>query len=230
MKKTMLLVLIALLVPSGINVLGTPDTPGAKQNAIRGAWVHRDFYYVFLDSVMTAVKIAGEPKGYKTFKYTVQEMGGIALIRYGRDLEKTADNQFLLIDDITDSTAVFAFPTVFARQDSGSGFIGVWRHARDTKSVLLTVGSGSIDYRDLELDTSTGILTTKAERRGFYQPGKGKYSGRFSVVFDDGTKTTLIPIVFRNVMYLFDVSPRKSVFLRADNAPSFRDYQEAVKH
>lgn len=229
MKKIIFILLLSILVPSGLTVFGVPDLPGTKQDAIRGAWVHRDFYYVFLDSVMTAVKINGEPKGYKSFKYTMKDLGSVSLIRYGRDLAKSGDNQFLLVDVVTDTTAVFAYPTAFARQDSSSGFLGKWHYVRDTKSIELIVGSGSIDYREMTLNVDTGEITTVVTRHGFYKGGKGKNMGRFSVVFDDGTKTTLIPIVFGNVMYLFDLSPRKSVFLRSSNAPTYRDYQEATK-
>jgi len=229
MKKiALLLFFAAATIPSGIRVLGTPGEIGDKKELLRGVWVHRGFYYVFRDSVMTAVKVSGEPKGYKTFKYTIEKFNGVSLLRYGKDITDSTDNDFLLVGDVTDSTAVLAYPTPFIRADSSKGLIGTWKHVEELTAIFLTIGAGTLDYRELVLDSTTGEIRTTVQRHGFYRAGKGKNTGRLFVNFDDDTKTVLLPIVFGDLMYLFDLSPRKSVFLRTDRAPTFRDYQRAV--
>lgn len=227
MKKLALLIfLIAAVIPSGMKVLGITETQVDTISAIQGSWMHRGFYYVFKDSVMTAAHLSGEPKGFKTFHYTVQEMGAIQLIRYGKNLSDSRDNGFLLVDSVTDSTAVFAYPTIFIRSDSSSGFTGEWKHSKDLRSIQISVGSGTIDYREMSVDAVTGALVTETVRHGFYRPGKGKNTGRFLISYDDGASVTVVPVIFGDVMYFFDISPRKSMFLRSDYEPTFRDYQQ----
>ena len=188
MKKLALLVfLIAAVIPSGMKVLGITETQVDTAKAIQGSWVHRGFYYVFRDSVMTAANLVGEPKGFKTFHYTIQNMGAIQLIRYGKNLSDSGDNSLILVDSVTDSTAVFAYPTIFIRTDSGSGFTGEWRHSKDLRAIQLSVGSGAIDYREMTVDTVSGALTLETVRHGFYRPGKGKNTGRFVISLDDGS-------------------------------------------
>jgi len=230
MKKIALLFFIlAAMVPSGMKVLGIPGDPEDKREAIIGAWVHRGFYYVFQDSVMTAVKISGEPKGFKSFRYTLEALGNIDLIRYGADLADTRNNEFLLLGTVTDSTAVIAYATPFVRADSSKGFVGTWKNVVDMKAIVLTVGAGTIDYSEIFLDGSTGRTVTTEQRLGFYRGGKGRNSGKFYISFDDGSKATLLPIIFGDVMYLFDISPRKSVFMKTDRAPTFREFQQAAE-
>lgn len=229
MKKVpLLLSLSAIVMTFGLKVLGIPDGQDDIGTAIQGAWEHHGLYYMFEDSVMTAVKMTGETKGYKTFHYTVHSMGNLRLIRYGKDLKKTRDNRLLLVDDVTDSTAVIAYSTVFVRSDSGNGFNGTWKHTRDLKSIVISVGNGTFDYSELTIDESTGELVVTSERHGVCQGGKGKNMGRFRIRFDDGTQVTVVPVIFGDIMYFFDLSPRKSMFFKTDSAPTFREYKKAI--
>ena len=229
MKKTAIfLFILTAVILSGIKAPGTPETPGEIKDAIIGSWIHREFYYDFQDSVLTAVKIEGEPRGYKTFRYTMENMGGHVFIRYGKDLIDSSDNDFLYVDNVTDSTAVLAIATPFVRADSSKSFTGTWKHVKNLNAVVMTIGTGTIDYFELYLEETTGQTQTAVELHGQYRPGKGKYTGRFYINFDDGTKTILFPVIFGDLMYLFDLSPRKSMFLRTDKAPTFREYQKAA--
>jgi len=229
MKRCIILALF-LFAPAlfGARVLGIPETDFTR-NTIIGAWVHKGFYYVFQDSVMTAIKTEGEPKGYKSFKYTVERMGGYTFVRYGRDLTDSSGNSLLLVDNVTDSTAVLAFPTTFVRVDSSTGLLGTWKHVVDLTAVELTFQPGTLFYRQYTIDLTTGADSTIESKTGRIRPGIGKYHGRFHITFDDGTKTTILPILFDDLMYLYDLSPRKSVFVRTERAPSFREFQQAAK-
>ena len=219
---------MGIMVLSVLTVFGSPDVTGEKLEEVIGAWVHKDFYYVFQDSVMTAIKIDGEPKGYKTFNYSVKRLGFYNLIRYGRNLSDSTSFDFLLFDEVTDSTAVFALGTTFVRADSTTGLIGTWKHMKNFKTINLTIGSSTIDYQETIMDYKTGLTSITEERHGIYKPWKGRYTGRFFVRFDDGTRTTIVPVLFGNIMYLCDLSPRKSIFIRTAKAPSYRDYQDAI--
>ena len=229
MKKFAIFLFISTtVILSGIKAPGTPETPGEIKDAIIGSWIHRDFYYVFQDSVLTAIKIEGEPKGYKTFRYTMESLGAHVLFRYGKDLIDSTDNDFLLVNDVTDSTAVFAIATPFVRADSSRSLTGTWKYVKNLNAIVLTIGTGTIDYFELYPDKITGQTQTAVELHGKYRPGKGKYTGRLYINFDDGTKTTLFPVIFGDLMYLFDLGPRKSMFLKTEKAPTFREYQKAA--
>ena len=217
-----------ILILSGINVPGTTDIPVEKKEAVIGAWVHRDFYYVFKDSVMTALKIEGEPKGYKTFRYMLERMGAHDLIIFGKDLSDSKNLDFLLVDEVTDSTAVFAAGTPFVRADSSTGLIGTWKHMKEFETILLTIKTNTVDYRETAWDVNTGLTHITEERYGLYTPGKGKDRGRFYISFDDGTRTTIFPIIYGNILYLFDLCPRKSMFQRVERAPRYSDYKKAA--
>ena len=219
---------LILTVISGITVLGKNDDSVEKRELMTGAWVHRDFYYTFTDSVMTAIKVAGEPKGYKMFRYTMDRIGGHDILRFGRDLSDTSDNTIMIVGEVTDSTAVFAFPTPFVRADSSRGLLGTWKYAKDLISITLTFTPGTMTYREEQIDTETGIPNILEERQGRYTAGAGKNTGKFYVLFEDSTRTSITPVIVDNLMYMFDLSPRKSVFLRAEKAPSFTEYKKAL--
>ncbi len=209
---------------SGISVFGVPELD-TRQKLI-GAWEHRGFYYVIQDSTLTAIQLTGQPKGYRSFNYSLREMGTVHTLRYGRDLKSTVDNELLVVADVTDSTAVIAYPTVFVREDSSKGFIGEWRHVEDLAALTLTVGAGSIEYSELRIDMVTGAEQTVTQKRGFYRGNYGPRTGQFTVHYDDGSKARLLPLIFGKIMYLYDLSPRKSMFMRRNDFPSFRDFQK----
>jgi len=213
---------------SGMTVFGVPEID--THEALLGAWEHRGFYYVIQDSTLTAIQMQGEPKGYKSFSYRLEEMGTINIIRYGRDLEDTSDNELLVVTSVTDSTAVIAYPTYFVRADSGKGFLGNWKHVENLNAILLNVGAGSIDYREITLDRISGNTRTVTQKRGFYRGNYGPQTGQFTVSYDDGSRANLLPIVFDNIMYLYDLSPRKSMFIKSKKVPSFRDFQGTEKN
>ncbi|MCD6307547.1 MAG: hypothetical protein J7M24_00980 [Candidatus Latescibacteria bacterium] len=229
MRRCIILALF-LFVPAvfGARVLGVPETDFTR-NTIIGAWVHKGFYYVFQDSVMTAVKTEGEPKGYKSFKYTIDRMDGYNFVRYGSDLSDSSGNNLLLVEDVSDSTAVLAFPTTFVRADSGAGLLGMWKHVVDLTAVEIVFQPGTLLYRQYTFDRTAGADSTIESKTGRIRAGIGKYFGRFYITFDDGTKTTILPVIFGDLMYLYDLSPRKSLFIRTEHAPSFREYQQAAK-
>ena len=95
-------------------------------------------------------------------------------------------------------------------------------------AVICALGAGS----ELKKTTvrTTGTINIIEEKQGIFEARKGKYRGQFTIHFSDDTQTRVVPILFKNIMYLYDLSPRKSMFLRSERTPSYREYQEAVKN
>ncbi len=227
--KRLLIMMMILAGPMFFEarVLGVPGETELTREAIIGSWVHKGFYYVFRDSVMTAISTGGEARGYRQFRYDMQRMDGFNFIRYGKELDGSSGTGLLYVDDVTDSTAVLAFPTTFVRADTTShGLLGTWRYVNDLNAVDVIFDPGRITYRYYTIDRTTGAETMIESRNGRIRPGKGKQHYRFHVTFDDETSTTLLPVLFEDLLYLYDLSPRKSVFIRTDSAPSFREFQE----
>ncbi|MFC1528341.1 hypothetical protein ACFL5B_00375, partial [Candidatus Latescibacterota bacterium] len=165
-----------------------------------------------------------------TFKYTYEKLGLFSLIRFGKDLSDSTDFNFLFVDEVTDSTAIFAYGTPFVRADSSSGLFGTWKYVKDLKTISITIRANTIDYRETRMDYKTGIINTIEERQGRLEVRKGRFRGQFTIHFSDNTTSTVVPLLYNNIMYLYDISPRKSMFLRAKQTPTYYEYQETIKN
>ncbi len=229
MKKSRINIFFIITLISAIYIPRLAVTDNEIQKNITGAWEYFDFYYLFdSNGVMNAIKIEGTPKGYKSFRYSLEWKDSYGLISYGKNLSDSSDIDFIMVDEVTDSTAVFAYGTPFIRADTGTGLIGSWKHVKGFESVIMTIGIHTFDYLVTSINFTTGATITKEERNGTYTLGKGKDSGRFNISFDDGTSTVVFPLIFGEVMYFFDLSKRKSLFIKTEHAPTFREYQKAT--
>ncbi len=96
--------------------------------------------------------------------------------------------------------------------------------------VQWNIGEATIDYSQVVLDLSTGEFKTVEERQGTYIRANRRYdAGRFYIDFQDGKKAVVLPIIYKDIMYMFDLSPRNSLFIATENIPSYKDYKAALK-
>ena len=196
-------------------------------NPVIGTWVQRDFCYVFDNAGnMKAFKLKDEPKGYMMFKYSLVHTENHDFIKYGKKLIDRAHLELLLVKDVTDSTVLFSVGTPFVRTDSSTTLRGRWKHVKDFKTILLDVGVKTIDYHEMLYDVNSATTIIQEERHGHYTTGKGNESGLFFISFNDGTETEIHPILFGDIMYLFDLSSRKCMFYRTETAPFYQGLQE----
>jgi len=175
---------------------------------------------------MKVVNLLSHPAYYNTYRYEIVTMRDRNFIRYGKDLADSASTAYMMIGGVDDSTAVLAYGKPFIREGEGKGLYGVWKYVDDLKVIQWDIEADTITYREEELDFTTGALVTSEEHMGTYQHIKyGDEAGRFVIVFTDGKKTEVLPIVYEDIMYMFDLNPSWSLFSIAGNPPAFTDYK-----
>ena len=213
-----------------LSIYISADIKKVDINKIAGTWVNGEFYYSFdTQGVMKAIKIDSHPLSYSTYRYEVIAMGDHELIRYGKDLSDSASVNFLLVGSVTDSSAIFAYSIHFVRADSVNGLKGIWKHIDGTSLIFLNIGMNTIDYNHADLDFNTGELITVEEHHGTFIRGRGMdEQGRFYIDFQDGKKAVVLPILFKDIMYMFDLNPSRTRFILTESAPSYKDYKESL--
>jgi len=203
-----------------------------ENSEIIGSWINNhNFHYTFDEQgIMKVINISSEPAYYNTYKYEVISMGINEFIRYGKDLSDSASVEYMLIANVIDSTAVFAYGKTFVRIDTGKGLLGSWKHVDELSLINLNIDKDAIIYRQMELDFATGELKTIEEHRGTYKLGNMmKDAGWFYIYFEDGKKTMILPIIFKDIMYVFDLNPSWSTFNLSENTPTYKDYKKTLK-
>lgn len=216
------------------------EVPKEKMDAIMNGWVQHDLYYVFDNrGVMKAVKILGDPVGYLQFRYTTFRMGANDFVEYTRKSDGKQSVNLLLVDVVTDSTAILSCGTPFVRADSSEGMLGTWKNIKNQTTMLLTIEPETIRYSETIFEIETGNFKTIESRQGKYrrEPAgmdiykKTENGGRFHITFEDGRTRTMLPIIYDELMYLFDLTPTKSEFVKIDpgKVPTYRDYQAVLK-
>ena len=228
MKK----VLIVILMLNAIICFSTSaDIKEVDKNKIVGSWVNNDFYYTFdSQGIMKVTKIDSEPISYNTYRYEIIAMGNHEFIRYGENLSDSTSVKFLYVNDVTDSLAVFGYSLAFVKADSTKGLKGSWKHIDNLSSIYWNIDNNTIEYLHAALDFKKGELITVEEHQGTYTRGVGRHeAGRFYIDFQDGKKTVVIPIFYKDIMYMFDLNPARSTFIMAESAPTYDDYKEALK-
>ena len=203
-----------------------------EESGIAGSWVNNhEFYYSFDDQgVMKIANLVSAPAYYNSFRFEVMFMGGNEFVRYGKDLADSTSVAYLLIDDVEDSTAVLAYGKPFVRDGAGEGLYGTWKHVGDVTVVQWIIGPETIVYRDAEFDFGAGGLVVTEEHTGTYVRRKrGGNAGRFNIRFDNGMKATVMPIMYDDVLYMFDLNPSWSQFTSAENAPTYADYRSIIQ-
>jgi copper chaperone CopZ len=124
-------------------------------------------------------------------------------------------NDEVLIGAVTDSRAVIALGTPFLRTERGRGVPGTWKHLDRLSRMEWKFGPDTAEYRRTRLNLKTGEEELAESRAGTYRAASEKYEdGSFLLSFRDGSQAVVLPIVYRNLMYLFDLTPAKSLFSR----------------
>jgi len=216
------------------------EVPKEKIDAIMSGWVQRGLFYVFDNrGVMKAIKISGDPIGFRQFQYTTFRMGGNDFVEYIHKRDGKQSVNLLLVDEVTDSTAILSSGTPFVRADSSEGMLGTWKNIKSQTTLLLTIEPEIIRYSETVFDIETGSFKTIESRQGKYRrepAGRDIYKqtengGRYHITFSDGRTRTLLPVIYDGLMYLFDLTPSKSEFVKIDpvKVPTYRDYQAVLK-
>ncbi|MFC1692408.1 hypothetical protein ACFL1R_02760 [Candidatus Latescibacterota bacterium] len=222
-------ILVTLVTALSLIPLASAQVPDEKIEAMYGTWIHRDLHYVFEDTgKMKIIKVKGEPKGYKTFEYSWQRIENYDFIYYGESLSENGNLNFLLIDDVSDSSAVLSVGTSFVRADSSKGFPGTWKHIKDFTTILLNIEFRTITYNETIFDVETGNTIKSEERTGQFDMGKGRNSGQIYIRFQDVTEVKVVPVLLEDIMYLFDLNPGKSFFRKVERAPAYSEYKKAL--
>jgi len=217
MKKILLPV---LLVNAIICFSTLADIEKVDNNKIAGVWVNNNFYYTFDNQgIMKSAKIESELINHNTYIYEIIAMKGHEFIRYGKDLSDSASVNFLYVSNVTDSTAMFGPGMAFVKADSTEGLRGSWKHVDNLSSIYWNIGANTIEYRQAVLDINTGELKTVEEHHGTYVRGQSRNdTGRFYIDFQDGKKAVVVPIFYKNIMYMFDLNPRRTMFTLTESA------------
>lgn len=189
---------------------------------IWGAWVNREnFYYTFdADGVMRARKSDPVSPTDDSYRYEMFIMQDYEFIRYAENLTDSTGVHFLMVCDVMDSTALFAYGVPFMKADDTEGFPGRWVRVNDLSVITWVFGVDEIEYHHDILDLFTGEFFAFEDRRGTYRYfSRGFNAGRYYIDFEDGEKAVVVPILFKKIMYLFDLSPRRTLFKSTDRVP-----------
>jgi hypothetical protein len=193
------------------------ESTAKKKNALLGNWRLSDFYYTFEDTVtMRAVKSDVKVHLSNRYRYRWIKMGMHDSILFEKDASDSLSAHILLIGEVTDSTAVLSLGAPFIRRDAGENLFGNWRYTQNLTRMEWTFYADSLEYRETVLDLSTGYERIIESSRGSYRRNTDSEAeaGSCAVVFQNGKRAVILPIVYKNLMYLFDLSPRKSFFVR----------------
>jgi len=210
------MILTLLFSYQGLCISISTDTNESLRKSIVGIWKQKGMVYAFNDSgAVTIKKIYNGEKDEQLFKYQLFQVGDYPLVKISGDNRIS----YLFIDSITDSTAILAPVTVFVRADSGKGLEGTWKTVKNFKTINLIFTPRTVTYKETFFDVSTETTTVNEERTGTYSFSKGAKTGRISIFFEDGKKTVILPILFNKFLYIFDLNPQKSSFVKAEISP-----------
>lgn len=177
---------------------------------------------------MRAIKIDSEPMFYQSYNFELFSMGNHEFIRYGKDLSDSASVSFLFVSGKNDSVSIFAHSTSFARADSANGVSGAWKHVDGDMSINWNIGPDTINYSQTVLDFDSGQLITVEEHHGTYTLGISMVDpGWHYLEFEDGKKAVVLPIVFKDILYMFDLNMSRAQFSLTEKAPTYDDYKKA---
>ena len=229
MKKILAVFTIVNII---ICVLLFADIEKIDNSRISGVWVNDDFYYSFdKNGVMKAIKTGSDPQMYSTYQYEMIAMRNYELIRYGKNLTESDYINFLLVNDLEDSTAQIAYGMPFVRADSSKGLQGTWEHLENLTRLTWHIDLRTIEYSQSILDTKTGTFQTVEEHRGVYTTSrKRKELGIYFITFEDGLRARIMPIIFQDVLYIFDLNPKRSQFTITEIAPTYKDFKKALRN
>jgi hypothetical protein len=152
--------------------------------------------------------------------YSWFRLGEHDCIAFRKAIPGENDLEILLMGEMSDSTAIIALGTPFVRADSSRGLSGLWKHMEQCERMEWRFGPDTAEYRNTVFEPLTGTERMREERAGTLVKGEDNEPGSFTVHFRDGKRATILPIIYRDIMYLFDLSPGKSYFVRERTSQS----------
>lgn len=212
---------ILLLLTSGPSAQTGPGYTTRKKERLVGAWNQRGLTYTFEDATtLNVTRLDGGPGGYIRGQYTWFTLGIHDCISFRKDPADSLSLQVVLIGEVTDSTAVLALGAPFVRSVPGRGLQGTWNHTENLTRIEWSFGSDTVEYRKTVFDFATGREAVVEEYRGVWKRAEGRYEpGSCEVTFGESGQSIVLPLVYRDMMYLFDLSPGKSLFIRGKAKP-----------
>jgi hypothetical protein len=199
------------------------ENTNQKKKSLPGTWKLHDFTYVFESSgAMKAGKRDGKVQLSNQYHYRWIKMGMHDCLIFEKDSADSLSAHIMLVGEVTDSTAVLSLAAPFIRKDPGENLCGSWKYAQNMTRIEWTFGPDSLEYRETLLDLFTGYERIIESSRGSYSnlSDSSTEAGSYEVTFQNGKSAVILPVVYKNLMYLFDLSRRKSFFVRDTTAPS----------
>lgn len=219
-----LILLIPTIVP------GTATEPAsvafdAKRNLLAGTWKGGVCTYSFeAGDVLRVLRNDCASSDSLRCRYSWFRMGSHDCIALQPDEADNLSLQVLLIGETTESIAVIALGTPFVRIEGGEGINGIWKHMEPFTRVEWKLGVDTVEYRYTFIDPVTGREQVREVRNGVYRRANDRYEeGSLEVVFRDGNRAVVLPVVYKDMMYLFDLSPAKSLFGRVRESTAVAD-------
>ena len=213
--KTMLTACALLAMTVFLIAAAADDTADRKRETIDslyGTWSHFDIYYHFSgDDELRIEQMRDGRQTERKYQYSLIVTGTHTFLRC--TCEETAETALILKSDVSDSTAVMALGTAFVRADSGDGLTGTWERSENLSIMRMVFTDKTVEFSESRLDLDTGAMVSVESRRGVFTLATGK-RGQIHVTFESGETVDMVPLVAGNIVYLFDLSPRKSLFVR----------------
>ena len=233
LRMLALLVIVAAITAAGAD---GPDGPDGfdgfdgfnddPPEPLIGAWAHNHIFYRFEDDGRMELAVIADSMLYRRyFTYRSRRFDTHTLLLCEDTGAKQSSSRLLFFSEVSDTSAVIAAGPEFVRADSSEGLTGSWRHSSGFGVIELSLDAETLGYRETEFDPATGFTRIVEQRQGLYTTGAGDDYGRFLVRFDDGKTGTLFPFLVEDILYLFDLVPRKSLFLRAEYDENFPVYR-----
>jgi len=193
----------------------------SQSENIEGVWRHHTLYYEFSSSgTMRIIQADSTKTQCAVFQYEQIPGEYRTLIRYGSNaLADTAVCSYLLIRGFADSSCSIASGTPFVRVSGGPGIKGVWTNANKLAVMTWSFTDQSAAYDQQTLDLNTGEFITNERHDGVFTRGKRDHSGLFYIQFSDGVTADILPLIAGDIMYLFDLSANRSLFVREPSPP-----------
>jgi hypothetical protein len=212
---------VLAVMPAGFSAQPGYETPAAKKALLVGTWTKRGLTYAFEDTVSLSLsRRESGPERTIRGSYSWLSLGTHTCISFLKNPSDSLSQQVVLVGEMNDSTAVLAIGMPFVRSGTGSGLTGTWNHAEIMTRIEWTFGANTVEYRKFAVDVSTGHETVAEEHKGTWShAGTGAEPGSYEIAFGGNDRAVVLPMVYRDMMYLFDLSSGKSLFAREKAAP-----------
>jgi hypothetical protein len=213
----LLCVLCALFLFSGST--STQQGPGdvnSKKSLLIGTWIQGGLSYTFEDTSMLSVigPSGGLAESIRT-PYRWMKLGVHDCIVFQSNPPDSLSLQVVLVGEVGETEAVLALGVPFAREGKGTGLLGTWCHAERQTCMRWTIGPEDALYSESVCDIAEGSEKMIERHRGKWLNAP-EYAEPGSFILDFGKigQATVLPVVYLDMMYLFDLSKGKSLFTR----------------